>query len=198
MKDSTGRKLKEGDVLLCVANYNYGEIGIVIDDSIRVLSNVSIKKTSGYTYLLENPTLEECNHAAKIVNSYNNYLAEKEIKKKQKKEYGKLIGGVYSTVLGDQYVYLGKFSVTDYDGDEQIFQKEGNVYICIPYMERIVSGGKISALDADDLLGTFRNNLSIIKGYKTVDGFLGLHPDLKHEDFRNVLGKHKVFLGTRF
>lgn len=198
MKDSMGHVLKNGDIVLCVANHNFGEIGCMINNGIRVLSDITRAKSTGYTYLIANPTSEEYDAATVITNAYNNYLSRKESKKKSKKEYGKLIGGVYSTVNGEQFLYLGKLHVVDFDKGKMVFEKKGHVYINILNRDRIIYGLDISDLDGEELLASYRDSISVLKNYKVVDGFLGIHPMFKYSDFRNVLGKHKAFFGNRW
>lgn len=204
MKDFVGRELKDGDVVWVANSPKFAELGVIVDNSLRTPSHIRIRKSSGCIYLLENPTSEELKKKQEILDEYNKYLEEKKEKRRernrqrnrQKKEYGKLIGGVYSTLSGQQFIYFGNLIMHIFDEDGNEIKKDaGHVYLELQYRERIQSGNEIGKLDIDTLFDAKKRRVSelcVNKGYKVVDGFLGVHPDLKFPDYRNILGKHPI------
>ena len=198
MEDFIGRTLKEGDIVWVVNDPKHAEIGVVLDDSIRTMKHIRIKKSSGCVYLLENPTLEEKKRKSEIMVEYQEYLDEKrkkqQIRNKQKKEYGKLVGGIYSDTYDNQFLYLGNLNMHIYNEEgEELETKSGNCYLEIPYKQRIKDGNTMEDITMDTLLKKNKNlrvnDFSILKGFKTIDGFLGVHPDFKKIDYYNILGE---------
>lgn len=197
MKDFTGRDLKDGDIVWVSNGPKFGEIGTFVDSSLRTMTHIRKRQTSGCIYLLENPTKEEIKKKQEILAEYQKYVEEKREKarerNRQKKEYGTKVGGVYSAQTSQQWVYLGNLEmVVRNEIGTEIKRERGNVYLQIPYKYRVQSGKDIEKLEIDDLL--LDGGFDVLKGHKCIDGFLGVHPDLRYDDFRYVLGKHPIIV----
>lgn len=197
MLDCKGRTVKEGDVLLLTyTSSNHMEIATVIDDKVRTLKTLNRAPSFYSIYLLENPTADEVIEKDKIISEYNKLKAERAKKKKQKKNYGNMLGGVYSTTNGDLYVYLGNIHVMEYNEDGELIDEErGNCYYYIgrhwKYDQDKSAIDKITAKDIFASNQSLHYIANFNKGYKTVDGLYAIHSRFKMEDYRDILGTYE-------
>ena len=197
MQDFKGRTVKEGDVLLLTYNnYNTMEIATIIDDKVRALSTLHRAPSSYTIYLLENPTANEVKEKDEIISEFNKLKAERAKKKKQKKNYGNMLGGVYSTTNGNLYIYLGNLHVMDYsENGELIDEARGNCYLYIgTHWKYDKDKSAIDKITAQDIF-TKNSYLSCLadfnKGYKTVDGLYAIHSRFKMADYQDILGTYE-------
>lgn len=126
----------------------------------------------------------------------NKLKAERAKKKKQKKNYGNMLGGVYSTTNGNLYVYLGNLHVMDYNENGELKDEaRGNCYLYIgTRWQYDKDKSAIDKITAQDLFAK-NSYLSCLadfnKGYKTVDGLYAIHSRFKMDDYRDILGTYE-------
>ena len=184
MKDIKGREIHNGDILLVGYKKNDIYIGVMIDDKIRSMKSTKQSIQPSFIYLLENPTKEEIDEKLHIENEIYNYKKEK---KNKKKEYGTLIGGIYSTTNGKEYLYLGNLHIVEksFDGKMIFLNKVGYVYVELPYEYRINTEQRME-YTMDLIKKSF--SISIMNKPKVVTGMIGIDDNFKYTDYRNVIG----------
>ena len=169
MNDILGRELKDGDLCIGMAigrNSHGMHIGVFQGSSVVYLSyneKYINKSCTSNTYLIENPTEQELVIKEKVLR----LLKEEEEERKRKANIKTIplskleIGGLYKTVQGYYYVYLGKRKVIFEDlyrntKDEE----EGNCFASV-WDENVTS---------DDILRIniycYSHNVDILKGNK--------------------------------
>lgn len=194
MQDYKHREIKEGDVLLLTYKYNSFEIATLIGDKVRTLSTIKRAPQSYSIYLLENPTTEEIAEKDAIIKEWNKHTKQKKKEKKQKKEYGTMLGGIYSTVNGNGFVYLGNLHIKDYkdDTNEIIWESSGNTYLYIGRITEYVNSTKdFIKKDPQNILSEkYHYRFNMNKGYKVVSGLAGIHPLLKRSDYHYIIGTY--------
>lgn len=175
MKDILGRELKDGDLCIGMAigrNSSGMHIGVFQGSSVVKLSNNEKylhKSCTSNTYLIENPSEEELVIKNKIL-----VLMEEEAKERERKSKIKTIplsklevGGIYKTVNGCHYLYLGKHKVTFKVNRNVEKEEEGNCFVGFYYDSK----GNIS--DEEIVKNALRihtfnweHNVDVLKGNK--------------------------------
>lgn len=177
MKDILGRELKDGDLCIGMAigrNSRGMHIGIFQGSSVIYTSHDGEylnKSCTSNTYLIENPTEQELIIKEKV----QRLLLEEENERKRKASLKTIplkelvVGGIYETVQGDMYMYLGKRKVVFEDFRKKINKEEyGN---CFAYLYSIKNKSDDEILENLLDIRTYNlynstHNIDILKGNK--------------------------------
>lgn len=176
-EDYFGTILDDEDMV--VAYYqNKMEVGVIIDNKLRTLSSIKHAVSTRYLYYLDEPTEKELEIKEKIIEEYRKYQQEK---KSEKNNYGKLIGGIYSTNQNRYALYLGNLIITKYKADGTLYsQSKGHCYYISSDLNRI----KFSK--TSDIVNKYY--LYFQKTFKKVNGLCGIINDFK--DSKNICGNY--------
>ena len=193
MKDCRNREVHEDDVVL----FTYKKsgilcIGTLLDGKIRTKDTIErAASTSSYTiYLLEQPTQLEIAEKNEIVSLYKKRKEEQNRKKKEKKNYGTMVGGIYSVTRGGQlYVYLGNLDITDYNEKGEVIHH---------YVEHCYkrcghrSWPQTQKFSIELTFEQYYRSFEILKGYKTIDGLYGTEEKLKKYGSIALIGTYET------
>lgn len=190
MEDYRNRPIKEGDVLLLTYNrYGIFEVATLIDGKIRTLNTIQRAPSNFTVYLLENPTTEEIVEKDKILQEWHTYSEKKKQEKKQKKNYGTKIGGMYTQMNKEVYLYLGNLHITDYDENGTIIKEErGNYYYRLSWLDKPEERKIHEKITAEELFKNSSYRHDTLKGFKRVSGLYGMHPILNN--YGNIVGTY--------
>lgn len=176
-EDYFGTVLDNEDMVIAYFN-NKMELGVIIDNKIRTLSSIKHAVSTKYLYYLDEPTEKELKIKEKIIEKYNKYQQEK---KSEQNNYGKLIGGIYSTNQNKYVLYLGNLVFTRYRSDGSIYsQSKGHCYYVLSDLNKIKSS------NITDMINTYY--LYFQKNFKKVNGLCGMIE--KFKDPKNICGNY--------
>ena len=96
--------------------------------------------------------------------------------KKEKREFGTLIGGVYTTAQDEVWIYLGKMKEEIFDSNmsEKISEKTGNCYWRVPYVGRSYEIKRLKNVRKNHIFYGSYPEVIFLKGYKLIDGMMGI------------------------
>lgn len=133
MEDILGREIHDGSmcVYMGIGQYSHMHVGVFMGKSMYFLSGNTLCRGNYTTnmYLLENLSETEIKIKNRILERIVKEKEEREKERKRKSEmkaipFSKMvIGGIYETIGGERYVYLGNKTYT--------FEVENNRYKCV-------------------------------------------------------------------
>lgn len=190
--DTVGRTIQKGDVVLVTYSAKCFEIGTLVNDKIRTLSTISRAPSSYVCYLLENPTQAEIDERDRIIEKVNERVEKQKQENRGKKEYGKLLGGIYSTKEGNIYLYLGNLKLSQFNAENKLtWQRHGNCYYrigteCFIKYRNI----DVTTITNEFFEKQFLGDLIFTKGFKQVTGLYAIHSRFKMSDYRDIIGEY--------
>jgi hypothetical protein len=120
MEDILGREIHDGNmcIYMGIGQYSHMHIGVFMGKSMYFLSKDNTLCRGNYTnnmYLLENLSETEIKIKDKVLELLSKEEEEKEKRKSEMKAISSsklIVGGVYETVTGEKYIYLGNRTYT--------------------------------------------------------------------------------------